>query len=335
MSKVSVGIIGISGYTGLELIKLVANHPLLEIKYLANTNGNVTLHQIHKSLVGIIDDIEIQNINLDSIKQCKLVFLALPHEESMKIVPKILDSKTKVIDLSADYRLNETNFNKTYTKHIDTKNLKIAQYGLVEWNRHNIKNANLVANPGCYPTASLLGILPFAKYIDGSIFIDAKSGVSGAGKKPSDSTHYPNINDNIFSYQPLNHRHQIEISEKCSYFSNKDIKINFIPHLSPFTRGMLISIFAKLKHEVEPLEILKDTYKDEKFIRIRKFPVDVKSVCGTHFCDIFAKINGDDLYINTSIDNLLKGASSQALACANLALGFDEHIALPKISYAN
>lgn len=333
MFKIPIGIIGISGYTGLELIKLIINHPLFEIKYLANTTGNSTLHKIHKSLVSVIKDLDIQPINLDSIKQCKLVFLALPHEESMKITPKILELNIKVVDLSADYRLNEENFNKTYTKHIDTKNLKNAQYGLIEWNRNKIKNANLIANPGCYPTASLLGILPFAEYIDGSIFIDAKSGVSGAGKKPNDNTHYPNINDNIFSYQPLSHRHQIEISEKCNYFSNKDIKVNFIPHLSPFTRGMLVSIFAKLKYTIDPIEILNNKYKNEKFIRIREYPVDVKSVCGTHFCDIFAKINEKDLYINTSIDNLLRGASSQALSCANLALGIDENIALPRIAY--
>lgn len=330
---IPIGIIGVSGYTGLELIKLIINHQLFEIKYLANTTGDTTLHKIHKSLVSVTDDIKIENINLDSIKQCKLVFLALPHEESMKITPKILDSGVKVIDLSADYRLNEENFNKTYTKHQDIKNLKIAQYGLIEWNRKNIKNANLIANPGCYPTASLLGILPFAEFIDGSIFIDAKSGVSGSGKKPNDNTHYPNINDNIFSYQPLNHRHQIEIAQKCQDFTNMVIKINFIPHLSPFTRGMLVSIFAKLKYEINPLEILKEKYKDEKFIRIREFPVDVKSVCGTHFCDIFAKASKNDLYINTSIDNLLRGASSQALACANLALGLDEDVALPKVAY--
>lgn len=333
MSKIPIGIIGISGYTGLELIKLVTNHPIFEIAYLANTTGNTTLHQIHKSLVSATKDIEIQNINLNSIKKCKLVFLALPHEESMKITPKILDCDIKVIDLSADYRLSAINFNKTYTKHIDIENLKNAQYGLIEWNRDNIKNANLVANPGCYPTASLLGILPFTQYIDGSIFIDAKSGVSGAGKKPNENTHYPNINDNIFSYQPLNHRHQIEISEKCNYFSNKNLKINFVPHLSPFTRGMLVSIFAKLNSKINPIEVLKEKYKNEEFIRIRETPVDIKSVCGTHFCDIFAKANDDDLYINTSIDNLLKGASSQALACANLALGIDETTALPKVAY--
>ncbi len=330
---IPVGIIGISGYTGLELIKLLINHPIFKIIYLANKTGNTTLHKIHKSLFLATKDIEIKDINFDYIKQCELIFLALPHEESMKITPKILDLNIKVVDLSADYRLSEENFNKTYTQHIDTKNLQQAQYGLIEWNRNNIKNANLIANPGCYPTASLLGILPFAKYIDGSIFIDAKSGVSGAGKTPNNNTHYPNINDNIFSYQPLSHRHQIEISEKCSYFSHKNLKINFVPHLSPFTRGMLVSIFAKLNSKINPIEVLQEIYKNEKYIRIRKEPVDVKSVCGTHFCDIFAKVDGDDLYINTSIDNLLRGASSQALACANLIFDIDEDIALPKVAY--
>lgn len=334
MKKIPIGIVGISGYTGLELIKILLNHSVFEIIYLANTNGDSTLWTIHKSLEKVAENKKIDKFNPDNLKKCKLVFLALPHEESMKITPKILSLGIKVVDLSADYRLNEVNFNKTYSRHLDSKNLKNAIYGLVEWNRENIKSANLLANPGCYPTASLLGILPFMKYIgDNSVFIDAKSSVSGAGKKLSDNTHYANINDNIFSYQPLSHRHQIEISEKCRFFGNQLLNINFIPHLSPFTRGMLVSIFMKLKIKIDPLEILQKTYKNEEFIRIRENPVDVKSVAGTHFCDIFAKANGNDLYVNTSIDNLLKGASSQAIACANLMSGLEEGTALPKVAY--
>lgn len=329
-----VGILGISGYTGLELLKILNNHPKFEVCYLANTSGEGNIYEIFPSLINVVKNMPIQKINFDKIEELDLVFLALPHTESMKIVPKILESKTKVVDLSADYRLSESNFNLNYSKHLDSTNLENAIYGLIEWNRENIKNASLIANPGCYPTASLLGILPFIRYLgDKSIFIDAKSGVSGAGKKLSDNTHYPNINDNIFSYSPLSHRHQIEISEKISIFGKEDIKVNFIPHLSPFTRGMLVSMFAKLKEEVDVLNVLKDCYQNEFFIRIKDNPVDVKSVSGTHFCDIFAKNNGADLFISVSIDNLLRGASSQAVVNANLIFGFDETLGIPKIAY--
>lgn len=334
MKNFKIGIIGISGYTGLELIKILLNHPNFTLIYLANTSGDSKLWHIHPSLNSVAFNADIAALDFKKIKQCELIFLALPHEESMKIAPKILDLGIKVVDLSADYRLKKKHYEKFYSPHLDSKNLKSAVYGLIEWNKKNIKKANLIANPGCYPTASLLGILPFIEFLgDSSIFIDAKSGVSGAGKKLNPNTHFSHINENIFAYSPLAHRHQIEISEKCEAFGARKLKINFIPHLSPFTRGMLVSIFVRLKKEIEPLDVLNRAYKDCEFIRVRNNPVDVKSVAGSHFCDIFALANGRDLWINTAIDNLLRGASSQAVACANLMLGLNENLALPKIAY--
>ncbi len=334
MQKIPVAIIGISGYTGLELVKILLNHDYFELVLVANTNGEANLWDIYPSLSKVAPNLPIKKTSIDDLSKIKLVFLALPHTESMKIVPHILNLGVKVVDLSADYRLSEINFNANYTKHLDSVNLKNAVYGLVEWNREQIKNANLIANPGCYPTASLLGILPFMPYLrDYSVFIDAKSGVSGAGKKLSENTHYPMINDNIFAYSPLSHRHQIEIQEKCELFGKIKLNVNFIPHLSPFTRGMLVSIFVQLKEKMNAESIIKNAYQNEPFIRIRNKPVDVKSVSGTHFCDIFVRENGNDLFINTSIDNLLKGASSQAVSCANLMFGLDESHALPTIAY--
>lgn len=331
---IKVGIIGISGYTGLELVKILINHQKFELCYVANTRGEDSLYNLYPNLVNATTNLDIQTINLDSIKKLDLVFLALPHKESMRLTPEILNRGVKVVDLSADYRLSLQNYEANYCKHLDSTNLKHAVYGLIEWNKEAIKNASLVANPGCYPTASLLGILPFMPYIDdSSIFIDAKSGVSGAGKSPSDNTHYPNINDNMFSYSPLKHRHQIEIVEKCELFGKRKIKVNFIPHLSPFTRGMLVSIFVRLREPINPLEVLNKAYKNEPFIRIREQPVSVKHTVGSHFCDIFALSDGCDLYINTSIDNLLRGASSQAIANANLMCGLESSYALPNIAY--
>ena len=358
----SIGIIGISGYTGLELVKLLINHKFFNLAYIANTSGESTLYTLYPSLINVAPNLPVQKIDLGAIKGLDLVFLALPHKESMGIVPKILEMGVKVVDLSADYRLNAQNYEAHYCKHSDLINLKNAVYGLIEWNREAIKGANLVANPGCYPTATLLGLLPFIPHLgDKSVFIDAKSGVSGAGKKLTDNTHFPQINENMFAYSPFIHRHSIEISEKCEFFggkmsgdSSKDsrqdspqnlpkdspkqdscesLKINFVPHLSPFTRGMLVSIFVKLKEPLNPLEILRQCYANEPFIRISDNPVSVKNTAGSHFCDIFARANECDLFISSSIDNLLRGASSQALANANLALGIDEAQGLPKIAY--
>ncbi len=363
----NIGIIGISGYTGLELVKLLINHKFFNLTYIANTSGESTLHTLYPNLINVAPNMGVQKIDFSAIKGLDLVFLALPHKESMGIVPKILEMGVTVVDLSADYRLNAENYEAHYCKHSDLLNLKNAVYGLIEWNRESIKCANLIANPGCYPTATLLGLLPFVPHLgDKSVFIDAKSGVSGAGKKLADNTHFPQINENMFAYSPFTHRHSIEISEKCEFFgkkmgekitsdSHKDsrkdssqnspkdsherdlresVKINFVPHLSPFTRGMLVTIFAKLKEPLNPLEILRECYANEPFVRISDNPVSVKNTAGSHFCDIFALANECDLFISVAIDNLLRGASSQALANANLALGIDESHALPNIAYA-
>ncbi|MCE3037904.1 N-acetyl-gamma-glutamyl-phosphate reductase [Helicobacter anatolicus] len=333
MKKIPVGIIGISGYTGFVLLKILLQHPKFQVNYLANSSGEDTLENIHPALFQVSQHSIVKADAKEAIKQCELLFLALPHQESAKFCKEILDEKPnmKIIDLSADYRLNKENYEANYGPHSDSENLKHAIYGLVEYQRENIKNATLIANPGCYPTASLLGLLPFLPYIDSSVFIDAKSGVSGAGKKLTNTTHYPFINENIFSYNPLKHRHQIEIKEKCSLIGKKEVKINFVPHLTPLTQGMLVSIFATLKEKINPLEILKNQYANDPFIRIRKQSVDVINVRGTNFCDIYAQILDNDLYVCTSIDNLMRGASSQAIVNANLMFGFQEETGIPII----
>ncbi len=330
MKKVRVGIIGISGYTGLELFKILYVHPHFTITYLANSSGEEKLEQLHPSLLNL-SNLDVQRADVHvAAKECELVFLALPHQESMIFCKELLSyPHLKVIDLSADYRLTQENYETNYCKHLDHENLQHAVYGLVEYQREQIKNARLIANPGCYPTATLLGLLPFLSLIESSVFIDAKSGVSGAGKKPSANTHYPFINENIFAYNPLKHRHQIEIEEKCQYLGNKKAKINFVPHLTPITQGMLVSIFATLKNPIDPLELLHQHYQNEPFIRIRNTPVHALYTKGTHFCDLYAQCNHQDLFISSSIDNLLRGASSQAVVNANLMFGFEESLGIP------
>ena len=276
----NVAIIGASGYTGLELIKILINHPKFNISYVANTTGDINIQDLHPCLKSVIN-IDVQLANADEVaKVADLAFLALPHKTAMAFAKDLIALGVKVVDLSADYRLELEAYEKHYCEHEDKENIKNAVYGLPEYFKEDIKNAKLIANPGCYPTASLLALLPFIDYIDtdAPIFIDAKSGVSGAGKNPSETTHYCQINDNVHAYNPFKHRHMPEIHEKVKILKGKDVSINFVPHLLPLTRGMLVSVFATLKEDIDVNEILNNTYKDNEFVRIRNKPVDVKSV---------------------------------------------------------
>ncbi len=333
--KIKTGIVGVSGYTGLELVKILTQHPIFEITALCATEACSDITLLHPSLKRIITQ-PILEARIEQIaKECELVFLALPHQKAMEYVKALTAKNIKIVDLSADYRLLAKTYEEYYCTHLDRENLKNAVYGLPEYNRNAIKNANLIANPGCYPAASLLAILPFIPYLDSTqtLYIDAKSGVSGAGKKLTQTSHFVTINENLFAYSPITHRHCPEINEQIKKISNMNFKTLFVPHLIPITRGMLVSIYAKLKEEINPLEILQQHYAQEFFIRISKNCVQIKNVAGTHFCDIYAKCDGQDLFINSSIDNLLRGASSQAVANANLMFDLDEKLGLPQIAY--
>lgn len=331
----NVAIIGASGYTGLELIKILINHPKFNISYVANTTGDINIQDLHPCLKGVLNiDVKLANA-AEVAKVADLAFLALPHKASMSFAKELLKLGVKVVDLSADYRLELEAYEKHYCEHEDKENIKNAVYGLPEYFKDDIKNAKLIANPGCYPTATLLALLPFIDYIDTNapIFIDAKSGVSGAGKNPSETTHYCQINDNVHAYNPFKHRHMPEISEKIRVLKGKDVSINFVPHLLPLTRGMLVSVYATLKEDIDVNEVLNNIYKDNEFVRIRNKPVDVKSVAGTNFCDLFVAKNANALFVSSAIDNLLRGASSQAVVNANIMCGYEEYEGIPKIAY--
>ena len=331
----NVAIIGASGYTGLELIKILINHKKFNITYIANSTGEQKVDELHPCLQNVIS-MDIQNANAKEVaKNAKLAFLALPHKTSMSFAKELLELGVKVVDLSADYRLELEAYEEHYCTHEDKENLPNSVYGLPEYYGEDLKNTNLVANPGCYPTASLLALLPFIEYIDENspIFIDAKSGVSGAGKKLSEVTHFCNINENIFAYNPFAHRHMPEIKEKVKKLTSKDLSINFVPHLINATRGMLVSVYATLKEDIEVNKVLEEKYANSKFVRIKDKPVDIKSTAGTNFCDIFVAKNGKALFINSSIDNLLRGASSQAVCNANIMCGYDEDEGIPNIAY--
>jgi len=330
--KINVGIIGVSGYTGLELVKMLINHPTFTLVYLANSTGETSIDEIHPSLSGVCE-LKVEKADVDTCaSKCELVFLAVPHKTAMAFVKPFMKLGTKVVDFSADYRLTQNVYEEYYCPHTDKENLENVVYGLPEMYREEIKKASLVANPGCFPTSAILGLLPFLdKRIAGTpIIIDAKTGVSGAGKKLSEVTHFVNVNDNLFAYNPFFHRHAPEIAQKLNIDFDE---VNFVPHLVPLTRGMLSSIYIQTQGGFDAEELVREYYKNEPYVRVSKNPVDMKNTAGTNFCDIYVKQKGNLLFISSSIDNLLRGSSSQALVNANLMMGLDENTGIPNIAY--
>jgi N-acetyl-gamma-glutamyl-phosphate reductase len=336
-----VGIIGATGYTGETLIDILLSHPEVKITYLsakiekAERIDNIFPHFAGK--IGLLCD----NYDLEkAVKLCDILFLAVPHTVSLELTPDLLKANKKVIDLSADYRLKDTDEYKSWYKvaHKDKKNLEIAVYGLPELYREKIKKAKLIANPGCYPTAAILALAPAltSEIIDlKSIIIDAKSGVTGAGRKASMDFFFSEVNENLKAYKINTHQHMPEIEQEISNLAQKKIKIMFVPHLIPMDRGILETIYVKLnchKSEKDILKIYQKFYKTEPFVRVYdegKFP-QTKDVLGTNCCDIAIKVCQDKkmLIIVAAIDNLMKGAASQAVQNMNIVCGFKEDAGL-------
>ena len=330
--KINVGIIGVSGYTGLELVKMLINHPTFNLKYVANSTGGTTIDELHPSLSGVCS-LEVVKADVDKCaKNCELVFLAVPHKTAMAFVKPFMKHGIKIVDFSADYRLTQDVYEEYYCPHTDAQNLQNVVYGLPEMFKEELKSATLVANPGCFPTSAILGLLPFMdkRVLNTPIIVDAKTGVSGAGKKLSEVAHFVNVNDNLFAYNPLMHRHAPEIANKLGVDFDE---VNFVPHLIPLTRGMLSSIYIQTSGEFDAFEVLSSYYKEAPFVRVSKNPVDMKNTAGTNFCDIYVKQKGDMLFISSAIDNLMRGASSQAVVNANLMMGLDESTGIPDIAY--
>jgi N-acetyl-gamma-glutamyl-phosphate reductase len=253
----------------------------------------------------------------------------------MQTAKELLARGVKVVDLSADYRLNQENYEAFYCEHEDLDNLYHAIYSIPELHGEIAKGSRLIANPGCHVTASLMALAPFLDHIDLShpIFIDSKTGVSGAGKSPSATVHYVNVNDNINCYNIIKHRHATEIEQHASTLCSQEVKVTFVPSLVPMTRGMLACVYATLKDNCDPMEVMKTFYAEKPFVRLRNAPPHTKMTSGTNFADVFAVRHGNALVAMCAIDNLMRGASSQALANANIMMGLDEALGIPRIAY--
>ena len=341
---VKIGIIGSTGYAGSELVRILKQHPKAEIKVL--TSRSYIGKKFDEIYENFRDSCEIvcQEGDINKIaEEVDIIFIALPHGLASKSVTKEILSKVKVIDIGADFRLkSKTVYEKWYkTEHHNEELLKDAVYGLCEWNRDKIKKTNLVANPGCYTTCSILPLAPLVKddLIDlNSIIIDAKSGVSGAGRALNLATHYTECNESIKAYKIGTHRHTPEIEQALGILAEKEIKLNFTPHLTPMNRGILATCYAKLKSDID-YDAVKKTYnnyyKDEFFIRLTKenvFP-ETKWVKGSNFCDIGFKIDErtNRIIVVSAIDNMVKGAAGQAVQNMNIMMGFEEDLGLKSL----
>lgn len=335
MKPINVGIIGVSGYTGAELVKMLLLHPIFELSYCANTEGAATVSEIHLALMGVCD-MQVEKVDLDrAAKLCELVFLALPHKTAMNTAKGLLERGIKVVDLSADYRLSQENYEAFYCEHEDLDNLSHAVYSIPELHAKAALGAKLIANPGCHVTASLLALAPFLDHIDLShpIFVDSKTGVSGAGKSPTSGVHYVSVNDNINCYNIIKHRHATEIEQHASALCDADVNVTFVPSLVPMTRGMLACVYATLKSDCDPLALMQSYYENKPFVRVRNAPPHTKMTSGTNFADVYAQRHGNALVSMSAIDNLMRGASSQAVVNANIMMGLDEALGIPKIAY--
>jgi len=338
---INVGIVGATGLAGEELIKILLEHPGARITYLcAKIDKPQHIAKIFPALKGRLDLVCYQPNLKKMVADCDLLFLALPHTVSMSMVPALLKAQRKVIDLSADYRLgNSRVYQKFYNVvHKDKAHLKDAVYGLSELYRNKIKTARLVANPGCYPTVAILALAPLIA-LDlaepDSIIIDAKSGVSGAGRKLAESFLFTEINEDFKAYKVNVHQHMPEINQELTKLAGKDIKVIFIPHLLPLQRGILETIYVNKSKRLfskkqDLARLYKKFYKKEPFVRIKEdgeFP-RLKDVAATNFCDIAIKDNGASVIIIAAIDNLLKGAAGQAVQNMNIMYKFPEHLGL-------
>jgi N-acetyl-gamma-glutamyl-phosphate reductase len=279
---------------------------------------------------------QIEPLDMNKLAElADVVLCCLPHKVSMGFVPKLLDGGLKVIDFSADYRIKDVNvYEKFYQKHTDTDNLVKAVYGLPELFRDEIKGKNLVANPGCFPTGFMLAIAPLLKndlIETDSIINNAVTGTSGAGKNLSTTFHFPNMNENFFAYGIGAHRHMPEMEEVASTVAGSDVTVLFQPHVGPFDRGILSSVYCKPKKSIsneDMIELYNDFYKDKTFVQVCDGSPKLKDVAGTNYCHVYPTNSRDMLVAFSGIDNLAKGASSQAIQNMNIIFDMDETLGL-------
>ncbi|SER28075.1 N-acetyl-gamma-glutamyl-phosphate reductase [Gracilibacillus ureilyticus] len=332
-----VAIVGGTGYGAVELLRFLYNHPHVTVsKIISHSNSGTPFSDVYPHLVNVID-LEMESLDISQLaEEVDLVFFATPSNVSKNYIPGLIDRGVKVIDLSGDFRLrNGKEYEKYYGEEMaSSEYIGKAVYGLSEINKNEIANATLVANPGCYPTATTLGLIPviannLVNYH--SIIIDAKTGTTGAGRSLSQGFHFSEMQENFRAYQLGVHKHIPEIEQVLAGSAKEAVQVSFTPHVVPMTRGIMSTIYVDLKEKQSTkqlLELYKEFYKDKPFVRIREEGIipQTKEVYGSNFCDIglYADERTGKLIIISVIDNLVKGASGQAIQNMNIMNGWDE-----------
>ncbi len=336
-----IAILGATGYTGVELVRLLSGHPGVKIVYLSSdSHAGSKLSAVHPQFYGAIDHtlsgMQVENIPGD----VDLVFCALPHGHSATVVAALIDRKFRVIDLSADFRLKNPRLYKEWydLDHPCPGLLSRSIYGLPELNRQTLCDAELVANPGCYPTGTILALAPLLKnrvINPGMPIIDAKSGVSGAGRTPRQAFHYPDCTENFKAYRVASHQHTPEIEQELGIMAGRDVMVNFTPHLVPMIRGILSTVYIELQDtltEQDVRALYADFYAKGSFVRFMDEGLwpETRYVRGSNYIDIALKkdCRTGRLIIISAIDNLVKGASGQAVQNMNIMLGLPENLGL-------
>ncbi len=334
---IRVGIVGATGYTAAELLKLLIHHPQVEVTALTSRDEESPhLDSVHPVLRNQFD-LRLEPLKIDEfVEKVDCAFCCLPHAASAEIVGQLVDGGIKVVDFSADYRLNDlATWEKWYqVKHPDPDRIGKVPYGIPEFFRNEIATANVVANPGCFPSSALLPLAPLLKrgLIESApLIIDSKTGVSGAGRKPNLKFHFPECNESIIAYGVGTHRHMPEIDELLHRISGTKIQSTFTPHLVPMDRGILSTIYVQAASDVTPDDLLQELhafYANEPFVRITDLLPATKDVSGTNFCDITVRRCGATTIILSALDNLIKGASGAAVQNFNVMYGIEETTAL-------
>jgi len=333
--SVKIGIMGATAYTSLELIRVLLRHPEAEIVHLGGRReGSPRISEIFPTLHGMCD-LPVGSLEPGEIgAKLDVAFFTLPHGVSQHHVPKFLDAGVRCIDFSADYRFdNPEVYRRHYGEHADPGNLARAVYGIPELFSRQISSADLIANPGCYPTAVILPLAPLLRggLIDaGDVVVDAKSGVSGRGNKPDRGSMYCECNENMEAYKVGTHRHEPEMERAMELLGAEGPRVLFVPHLAPMDRGILATIYVRLSEDVSSEELqgaCARFYADMPFVRV--LPAGrqprTKDVAFTNFCDIAVQaVRGGRAVLTCAIDNLTRGASSQAVQNMNVAFGLDE-----------
>ena len=333
MNKIRVAIFGGSGYGGSELLRILLFHPHIEIVFVtANEHAGKPVGEVHRNLHGLT---ELSFVTApESIDNLDCVFLALPHGQAMDIVPR-LPGEIKAIDLSGDFRLrDQALFEKHYKQsHTAMEAQAGFVYGLTETNREAIKSARLIANPGCFATATLLGLAPLVAngVVAGRVIVDAKTGSSGSGAKAAANTHHPQRMNSFYAYKPFTHQHVPEIEQELAHVGDWTNELVFMTHSLPVSRGIFASIYAETRTDLQESDVRRmfaDYYRDSFFVRLVNGSPDINWVKTTNFCDIGFAARGKQLVVFSAIDNLVKGAAGQAVQNMNLMFGLDEKTGL-------